>query len=264
MSYCHFRKDEALVIRNPKRDLSVSENILQMMRPDGKYTALEAKVLDVALILHADHGGGNNSTFTTRVVTSSGADTYSVLASALSSLKGPKHGGANIKVMEMMEDIRTHVNDTKDEEEVAEYLKKILHKEAFDHTGLIYGVGHAVYSLSDPRALILEDYAKKLAAANGLSDEYRLYQTVAERGLDLIRKERNIYKGVCVNVDFYSGFLYSMLGIPTELYTPIFAMARVVGWCAHRMEQLINEDKIMRPAYKSVSENREYIKLSER
>ena len=263
-AYNHYELGGSLYIHRPDRSKSMAENILRMLRPDSSYTELEARALDAALILHMEHGGGNNSTFTTRVVTSSGADTYSVLASALSSLKGPKHGGANIKVMEMMEDIRTHVKDTKDEEEVAEYLKKILHKEAFDHTGLIYGVGHAVYSLSDPRALILEDYAKKLAAANGLSDEYKLYQTVAERGLDLIRKERNIYKGVCVNVDFYSGFLYSMLGIPTELYTPIFAMARVVGWCAHRMEQLINEDKIMRPAYKSVSENREYIKLSER
>ena len=263
-AYNHYELRDSLYIHRPDRSASMAENILRMLRPDSSFTDLEARALDAALILHMEHGGGNNSTFTTRVVTSSGADTYSVIASALSSLKGPKHGGANIKVMEMMKDIHEHVNDTKDDEAVEDYLRKILHKEAFDHTGLIYGVGHAVYSLSDPRAILLEDFARKLAAAKGLTDEYNLYQTVASKGLDLIRKERRIYKGVCVNVDFYSGFLYSMLNIPVELYTPIFAMARVVGWCAHRMEQLINEDKIMRPAYQSVCEKREYVPIDQR
>lgn len=263
-AYNHYELHDSLYIHRPDRSRGMAENILRMLRPDSAYTDLEARALDAALILHMEHGGGNNSTFTTRVVTSSGADTYSVIASALCSLKGPKHGGANIKVMEMMKDINQNVSDTKDPDAVEDYLKKILHKEAFDHTGLIYGVGHAVYSLSDPRAVILEDFARKLAAAKGLEDEYRLYQTVAEKGLDLIRKERRIYKGVCANVDFYSGFVYSMLNIPVELYTPIFAMARVVGWCAHRMEQLINEDKIMRPAYQSVCEPKQYIPISER
>lgn len=263
-AYNHYELHDSLYIHRPDRQRSMAENILRMLRPDSSYTDLEARALDAALILHMEHGGGNNSTFTTRVVTSSGADTYSVIASALSSLKGPKHGGANIKVMEMMKNIHENVNDTKDLDELEYYLKKILHKEAFDHSGLIYGIGHAVYSLSDPRAIILEDFARKLAAAKGLEDEYHLYQNVAEKGLELIRKERRIYKGVCANVDFYSGFVYSMLNIPVELYTPIFAMARVVGWCAHRMEQLINEDKIMRPAYQSVCEKKEYIPLKER
>lgn len=263
-AYNHYELHDSLYIHRPDRNRSMAENILRMLRPDSAYTDLEARALDAALILHMEHGGGNNSTFTTRVVTSSGADTYSVIASALSSLKGPKHGGANIKVMEMMKDIHEHVNDLNDNDEIEDYLKKILHKEAFDHSGLIYGVGHAVYSLSDPRAVILEDFARKLAAAKGLENEYHLYQTVAEKGLDLIRKERKIYKGVCANVDFYSGFVYSMLNIPVEMYTPIFAMARVVGWCAHRMEQLINEDKIMRPAYQSVCEPKAYIPIAER
>jgi len=263
-AYNHYERNDSLYIHRPDPSLSMAENILRMLRPDSSYTELEARALDAALILHMEHGGGNNSTFTTRVVTSSGADTYSVLASALSSLKGPKHGGANIKVMDMMADIREHINDYEDKDELSAYLEKILHKEAFDHTGLIYGVGHAVYSLSDPRAVILEEFARKLAAAKGLSKEFNLYQNVKETGLDLIRKERRIYKGVCANVDFYSGFVYSMLNIPVELYTPIFAIARVVGWCAHRMEQLINEDKIMRPAYKSVAEDRIYIPVEER
>ena len=263
-AYNHYEMRDSMYIHRPDRSLSMAENILRMLRPDMSYTELEARALDAALILHMEHGGGNNSTFTTRVVTSSGADTYSVIASALCSLKGPKHGGANIKVMEMMEDIRTHVEDTADRAQLREYLLKILHKEAFDNTGLIYGVGHAIYSVSDPRAVILEDFTRRLAAAKGLSHEFEFYQAVAENALDLIRSERRIYKGVCVNVDFYSGFLYKMLGIPTELYTPIFAMARVVGWCAHRMEQLTNEDKIMRPAYQSVAAEREYVPIEER
>ena len=263
-AYNHYEMRDSMYIHRPDRSLSMAENILRMLRPDMSYTELEARALDAALILHMEHGGGNNSTFTTRVVTSSGADTYSVIASALCSLKGPKHGGANIKVMEMMDDIRTHVEDVTDREQLREYLLKILHKEAFDNTGLIYGVGHAIYSVSDPRAVILEDFTRRLAAAKGLSHEFEFYQAVAENALDLIRSERRIYKGVCVNVDFYSGFLYKMLGIPTELYTPIFAMARVVGWCAHRMEQLTNEDKIMRPAYQSVAVGREYVPIEER
>ncbi len=263
-AYNHYEMRDSMYIHRPDRSLSMAENILRMLRPDMSYTELEARALDAALILHMEHGGGNNSTFTTRVVTSSGADTYSVIASALCSLKGPKHGGANIKVMEMMDDIRTHVEDVTDREQLREYLLKILHKEAFDNTGLIYGVGHAIYSVSDPRAVILEDFTRRLAAAKGLSHEFEFYQAVAENALDLIRSERRIYKGVCVNVDFYSGFLYKMLGIPTELYTPIFAMARVVGWCAHRMEQLTNEDKIMRPAYQSVAVEREYVPIEER
>jgi citrate synthase len=263
-AYNHYEQNDSLYIHRPDPSLSMAENILRMLRPDSSYTELEARALDAALILHMEHGGGNNSTFTTRVVTSSGADTYSVLASALSSLKGPKHGGANIKVMEMMADIRAHVSDPENLDELDAYLSRILHKEAFDRTGLIYGCGHAIYSLSDPRAVILEQFAGKLAQEKGLEKEYELYQNVAARGLDLIRKQRRIYKGVCVNVDFYSGFVYSMLNIPVELYTPIFAMARVVGWCAHRMEQLINEDKIMRPAYRSVSGERPYIPIEKR
>lgn len=263
-AYNHYEMHDSMYIHRPDRTKSMSENILRMLRPDSSYTELEARALDAALILHMEHGGGNNSTFTTRVVTSSGADTYSVIASALCSLKGPKHGGANIKVMEMMDDIRANVHDTKDEEELEMYLEKILHKEAFDHTGLIYGVGHAIYSLSDPRAEILEGFTKALAHAKGLDDEFALYQSVADKGLSLIRKERKIYKGVCVNVDFYSGFLYKMLNIPVEMYTPIFAMARVVGWCAHRLEQLVNEDRIMRPAYMSMAVPKEYVKLDER
>ena len=263
-AYNHYQQRGSMYIHRPDRSISMAENILRMLRPDSSYTELEARALDAALILHMEHGGGNNSTFTTRVVTSSGADTYSVIGAALSSLKGPRHGGANIKVMEMMADLHANVGDLKDDEELRDYLKKILHKEAYDRSGLIYGVGHAVYSLSDPRAIILEKFAEGLAADKGLSDEFDLYKRVAANGLDLIRQERKIYKGVCTNVDFYSGFVYQMLGIPVELYTPIFAMARVVGWCAHRLEQLINEDKIMRPAYQSVSVPRGYAGLDER
>ncbi len=263
-SYNHYEMHDSMYIHRPDRSKSMAENILRMLRPDSSYTELEARALDAALILHMEHGGGNNSTFTTRVVTSAGSDTYSVIASALCSLKGPKHGGANIKVMEMMEDLKANVDNTEDPQAVRDYLEKILHKQAFDGSGLIYGVGHAVYSLSDPRAVILQEFAEKLAQEKGMQKEYELYQTVAENALDLIRKERRIYKGVCVNVDFYSGFVYKMLNIPVEMYTPIFAMARVVGWCAHRMEQLVNEDKIMRPAYESTSTIRDYIKLEDR
>lgn len=263
-AYNHYELDGSMYIHRPDPELSTAENILRMLRPDMKYTELEARVLDIALMLHMEHGGGNNSTFTTHVVTSSGSDTYSVMAAALSSLKGPKHGGANIKVIEMMDDLKKNVGDIKDEEQVREYLKKLLHKEAFDQKGLIYGMGHAVYSLSDPRERVLKEFVGGLAKEKGREDDYELYNLVERLAPEVIAEERKIYKGVCPNVDFYSGFVYSMLGIPHELYTPIFAIARVVGWSAHRMEELVNVDKIIRPAYKSVAQPREYKPLEDR
>lgn len=263
-SYRHFRKDDTLLIRNPQKGLSLAENILLMLRPDGKYTELEAKVLDIALILHAEHGGGNNSTFTTHVVTSSGTDTYSSVAASIGSLKGPRHGGANLKVEEMFADIREHVSDWADEGEVSEYLKKILNKEAFDGSGLIYGMGHAVYTLSDPREIILKEYARKLAGEKGMEKEFALYELVENVGGQLVMEQRKLFKNVCANVDFYSGFVYSMLGIPQELFTPIFAIARMPGWSAHRLEELINAGKIIRPAYKYVGHHTEFVPLEER
>lgn len=237
--------------------LSTAENFLKLLRPDESYTELEAKVLDIALILHMEHGGGNNSTFTTRVVTSSGSDTYSAIAAAMSSLKGPKHGGANIKVMEMMQDIRENVSDWDDMDELKNYLGKILDKEAFDRKGLIYGMGHAVYSVSDPRERVLKYYVEKLAAAKGREKDMRLYGAIEKLAPEIIAEKRHIYKGVSPNVDFYSGFVYDMLGIPQELYTPLFAVARIAGWSAHRIEELIDMDKIIRPAYLSVMEEKE-------
>ena len=263
-AYNHYLNDQSLYIHRPKAELSTAENILQMLRPDQQYTELEAHVLDLALILHMEHGGGNNSTFTTRLVSSSGSDTYSVIAAALSSLKGPKHGGANIKVVDMMDDIKAHVTDIKDDDAIADYLEKILNKEAFDRKGLIYGLGHAIYSLSDPRACIFRSFVEKLSVEKGLHDEYEFYTTVESRARDLIVKNRKIYKGVCVNVDFFSGFVYSMLGIPKELFTPMFAVARIVGWSAHRIEELVNTDKIMRPAYQSIMQERTYLDFSAR
>ncbi|MGN0325772.1 MAG: citrate/2-methylcitrate synthase [Lachnospiraceae bacterium] len=257
-AYNHYLCDESLYIHRPQDQLSTAENILLMLRPDKKYTELEAKVLDIALVLHMEHGGGNNSTFTTRVVTSSGSDTYSVIAAALSSLKGPKHGGANIKVVEMMEDIRNHVSDWNDEEQVRDYLEKIVDKKAFDHKGLIYGMGHAVYSLSDPRARVFKGFVQKLAVEKGREKDFNLYSMVERLAPQIIGEKRKIYKGVSANVDFYSGFVYSMLDIPIELYTPIFAIARIVGWSAHRLEEIVNIDKIIRPAYKSIMQIREY------
>jgi len=253
-----YSKNHSLYIHRPKAELSTAENILRMLRPDMAYTPLEAEALDIALVLHMEHGGGNNSTFTTRVVTSSGSDTYSVMAAALSSLKGPRHGGANIKVVQMMGDIARHIPASQKEEAVRAYLMKILEKEAFDRSGLIYGMGHAVYSLSDPRANILKEMAERLAHEKGKEKELALYLAVEKLGPEVIAQKRHIYKGVCINVDFFSGLVYSMLGIPTELYTPIFAIARIVGWSAHRMEELINMDKIIRPAYRSVLEPRAY------
>lgn len=253
-AYNHYENDASMYIHRPDPKLSTAENFLRMLRPDGSYTALEAKVLDVALILHMEHGGGNNSTFTTRVVTSSGSDTYSSIAAAMSSLKGPKHGGANIKVMEMMQDIREHVSEWTDREEVRDYLGKILDKKAFDGKGLIYGMGHAVYSVSDPRERVLKSYMEKLAAAKGREKDMELYLAIEELAPELIAEKRHIFKGVSPNVDFYSGFVYEMLGIPMELYTPLFAVARIVGWSAHRIEELVGMNKIIRPAYMSVME----------
>lgn len=263
-SYRHFRKDDTLLIRNPQKGLSLAENILLMLRSDGQYTELEAKVLDIALILHAEHGGGNNSTFTTHVVTSSGTDTYSSVAASIGSLKGPRHGGANLKVEEMFADIKEHVSDWTDEEEVAEYLRKILRKEAFDGSGLIYGMGHAVYTLSDPREVILKKFAGRLAEEKGMQKEFALYELVENLGGRLVMEQRKLFKNVCANVDFYSGFVYSMLGIPQELFTPIFAIARMPGWSAHRLEELINASKIIRPAYKYVGVHTDFVPLEER
>ena len=256
-AYNYYENMDSMVIHRPDPALSTAENLLMMLRPNKKYTATEAKVLDTALILHMEHGGGNNSTFTTRVITSSGSDTYSTIAAAMSSLKGPKHGGANIKVMEMMEDIRLHVPDCSDKEALEDYLAKIINRDAFDRKGLVYGMGHAVYSLSDPRERIFNGYVEKLAAEKGRGDDLTLYRNVEELAPQLIAKHRRIYKGVSPNVDFYSGFVYDMLGIPQELYTAMFAVARIVGWSAHRIEELICMDKIIRPAYMSVMEERE-------
>lgn len=255
-AYNHYEKNESMYIHHPDPALSTAENILRMMRPDKSYTMTEAKVLDTALILHMEHGGGNNSTFTTRVVTSSGSDTYSTIAAAMSSLKGPKHGGANIKVMEMMEDIRAHVNDYTDKDEIAAYLSKIVDKKAFDGKGLIYGMGHAVYSLSDPRERVFKQYVKQLAAEKNREQDLALYENIEELAPKIIAEKRHIFKGVSPNVDFYSGFVYDMLGIPKEFYTAIFAIARIVGWSAHRIEELICTDKIIRPAYMSVMEEK--------
>ncbi len=263
-SYRHFRKGETLFIRNPEKGKSLAENILLMLRPDGKYTELEAKVLDMALILHAEHGGGNNSTFTTHVVSSSGTDTYSSVAASIGSLKGPRHGGANIKVQQMFADIKSHVENWEDEIEIEEYLEKILDKKAFDGMGLIYGMGHAVYTLSDPREVILKSYAKKLAKAKGYQKEFELYDRVEKLAAELIMRKKRVNKNVCANVDFYSGFVYTMLGIPQELFTPIFAIARIPGWSAHRLEELISANKIIRPAYKYVGHHVDYIPYDRR
>lgn len=260
----HYHGNKSLFIHSPRPELGTAENILHMLRPDSQYTKLEATLLDLALVLHAEHGGGNNSSFVTHVVTSSGSDTYSTMAAALGSLKGPRHGGANIKVMQMFDDLKANVKDWKDDEEVERYLMKVLNKEAFDRAGLIYGVGHAVYSISDPRALIFRDHVERLARANGMDDEYELYAKVEELGPAIIRRERKMYKGVSANVDFYSGFVYRMLGIPSELFTPIFAISRIAGWSAHRIEELVNNGKIIRPAYKSVAGKHAYIPLKDR
>ena len=263
-AFNHYLRNQSLFIHVPNPAHSTAEVILTLLRPDQSYTELEARVLDMALVLHAEHGGGNNSTFTTHVVTSSGTDTYSAIAAALCSLKGPKHGGANVRVSKMFEDLKINVQHWDDDDEIAAYLNDILDKKAFDRSGLIYGMGHAVYTISDPRARILKQFTGRLAAAKGLEHEYDLYQRVERLAPEVIGRKKHIYKGVSANVDFYSGFIYSMLGLPTELYTPLFAIARISGWSAHRMEELINGNKIIRPAYMSISTHREYKRLSER
>lgn len=263
-AYRHFNFLDSLVIKPPVKGLSTAENILQMLRPDGKYTELEARVLDAALVLHAEHGGGNNSTFTNHVVTSSGTDTYSAIAASIASLKGPKHGGANLKVQNMFADIKEHCKDWTNVDEICAYLNKILDKEAFDGLGLIYGMGHAVYTNSDPRAVILKEFARKLSEEKGMQKEFALYETVEHEAGDLIMKKRQMFKPVCANVDFYSGFVYTMLGIPEELFTPMFAMARISGWCSHRLEELVNAGKIIRPAYKYVGHHRPYCNMKDR
>ena len=264
LSYRHFTFDDNLYIRTPDPKLSIAENILQMLRPDGSFTELEAKVLDIALVLHAEHGGGNNSTFTNHVVTSSGTDTYSAISASIASLKGPRHGGANLKVLQMFDDLKEHCPDWSCEEQITDYLKKILNKQAFDGSGLIYGMGHAVYTESDPRAVVLEEYAAELAREKGQMEEFYLYETVARISKNLIMETHRRYKPVCTNVDFYSGFIYTMMNIPRELFTPIFAIARISGWSAHRLEELVNKGKIIRPAYKYVGTHETYCELDER
>lgn len=263
-AYSHYHDGNSLFIHSPQPELSTAENILHMLRPDSSFTELEAKILDLALVLHAEHGGGNNSTFTTHVVSSSGTDTYSVVAASLGSLKGPRHGGANIRVVQMIEDMKEHLSDWNDEDAIRAYLKGLLNKEGFDHSGLIYGMGHAVYSLSDPRANIFKHYVKSLSEEKGLSEEFALYSNVERLAPEVISQERHIYKGVSANIDFYSGFVYRMLNLPLELYTPIFAIARISGWSAHRLEELVNSGKIIRPAYKSIHPVREYVPIGKR
>ena len=263
-AYSHYHDGNSLFIHQPDPELSTAENILHLLRPDSSYTPLEAKILDIALVLHMEHGGGNNSSLTTHVVTSSLTDTYSVMAAAIGSLKGPRHGGANIKVVQMFEDMKKEVTDWKDENEVGEYLRKLLHKEAFDHAGLIYGLGHAVYSKSDPRATLFKEFVESLSEEKGLHDEFMLYSLVERLAPQIIEEERQMYKGVSINVDFYSGFVYHMLGLPHELYTPIFAIARIVGWSAHRLEELANNGKIIRPAYKPIHMDLEYVDIDKR
>jgi len=262
-SFMHYHNGSSLFIHYPKKELSTAENLLYILREDEKYSPLEAKLLDLALVLHAEHGGGNNSTFTTHVVTSSGTDTYSAISAALGSLKGPRHGGANIKVVQMFDDMKANVN-IRDKGAIKDHLVKLLDKEAFDRSGLIYGMGHAVYSLSDPRAEILHKYAQKLSAEKGMEEDFALYETVERLAPEIIAEKRRMYKGVSANVDFYSGMVYKMLGLPYELFTPIFAVARIAGWSAHRLEEIQNAGKIIRPAYTNVKEKRNYIPIGER
>jgi Citrate synthase len=263
-AYTHYHGNQSLFIHSPRTELSTAENILSMLRPDSKFTNLEAKLLDLALVLHAEHGGGNNSSFVTHVVTSTGTDTYSAMAAAIGALKGPRHGGANIKVVQMFEDLKGNVKDWQDDEEIERYLTQLLTKDAFDRSGLIYGIGHAVYSISDPRAVIFKEYVAKLAQEKGLEDEYNLYAAVERLAPLVISKSNKMYKGVSANVDFYSGFVYRMLNIPLEMFTPIFAISRIAGWSAHRIEEIVNAGKIIRPAYKSVAPRRDYLGMNER
>ena len=261
---CYFHEGTSFFLHPPKAEYSTAENILHMLRPDSKFSPLEAKILDIALVLHAEHGGGNNSTFTNHVVTSSGTDTYSAISASIASLKGPRHGGANLKVLQMFDDIKEHCKDWNNEEQIKEYLNKILNREAFDESGLIYGMGHAVYSLSDPRARVFKGFIEELSVAKNREKEFKLMSDVERIAAELIAKERKIYKGVSANVDFYSGFVYSMLGLPQELFTPIFAVARISGWSAHRLEELVNKGKIIRPAYKYVGSHVDFREIDER
>ena len=263
-AYRHYHLNKSLIIKQPREDYSTAENILWLLRPDGEFTPLEAKILDIALVLHAEHGGGNNSTFTTHVVTSSGTDTYSSTVASLGSLKGPRHGGANLKVTKMFEDLEAHVTDWEDEEALKDYLTALLEKRAFDQKGLIYGMGHAVYSISDPRARVFKSFVEKLSVEKGMQDRFALFDRVEKLSAQLIAQKRRIYKGVSANVDFYSGFVYQMLGLPMELFTPIFAIARIAGWSAHRIEELVNDGKIIRPAYKNVMPRRDYVAWDDR
>ena len=263
-AYQHYYNDKSLIIRYPKKELSAAENILRLLREDGQYTELEARVLDTALVIHAEHGGGNNSTFTTHVVTSTGTDTYSAVAASLGSLKGPKHGGANLMVQDMFEDIKENVHNWEDREAIRCYLEKICKKEAFNRSGLIYGMGHAIYTLSDPRGVILKEYAHNLSKEKGREDEFALYEAVEQIASDLLTQKKRLSKPICYNVDFYSGLVYSLLGIPQQLFTPIFAISRISGWCAHRIEELVNDSKLIRPAYKYVGHHRPYLKMEER
>ncbi len=262
-SYQHYHNGQSLFIHYPKKEYNTAENLLYILREDGKFTPIEARLLDLALVLHAEHGGGNNSTFTTHVVTSSGTDTYAAISAALGSLKGPRHGGANIKVVQMFDDMKQSI-DTTDDAQIRQYLSDLLDKKAFDNAGLIYGMGHAVYSLSDPRAEILREYAKKLSEEKGMQQEYKLYRTVEKMAPEIIAEKRKMYKGVSANVDFYSGMVYRMLGLPNELYTPLFAIARIAGWSAHRIEEIQNAGKIIRPAYINVKDSVKYIPIDER
>ena len=263
-SYAYYYNKQSLIIHTPEPELSIAQNILHMLRPDSNFTELEAKILDLALTLHAEHGGGNNSTFTNHVVTSSGTDTYSAMAASLCSLKGPRHGGANIKVVQMFENMKANIKDWKDDDEIRNYVERLLDKDAFDKSGLVYGIGHAVYSLSDPRSLILREFVEELARSKGAEEEYDFYSKVEVLAPEVISHRRKMYKGVSANIDFYSGFIYRLLGIPTELYTPIFAISRIAGWSAHRIEELSNAGKIIRPAYDAVAPRAKYVKLSER
>lgn len=263
-AYRHYYMDKSLVIHRPKKGLSTAENILRLLRTDGKYTELEAKVLDVCLVIHAEHGGGNNSTFTTHVLSSTGTDTYSAVAASLGSLKGPRHGGANLKVQQMFDDLKSHVKDWENEDEISDYLQSLLDKKGFDQSGLIYGMGHAVYSESDPRAVILKKYAKKLSEEKGLEEEFALYDRVESIAAKLIAQHRKTFKTVSANVDFYSGFVYTMLKLPIEIFTPIFAISRISGWSAHRIEELVNKGKIIRPAYKFVGLHKDYVPIEQR
>ena len=264
VAYKHYHENQSLYIHSPKPGLSTAENILYMLRPDSKYTDLEAKLLDLALVLHAEHGGGNNSSFVTHVVTSTGTDTYSVMAAAIGSLKGPRHGGANIKAFHMLEDMKVNIKDWKDDEEIEQYLTRILKKEVFDKAGLIYGIGHAVYSISDPRTVLLKEYVEMLSREKGTEDEFAFFQSIERLAPRVIAKYNKMYKILSANVDFYTGFVYKMLGIPLEMFTPIFAISRISGWSAHRIEEIVNAGKIIRPAYKSVAPRRDYVSLENR